>query len=91
MATVKAPTPVMKKQLISVTLPGGSVYDATTGLPPNLPPGSALRFALTMDFPNVYFINPKLIDALPLLAGPNTNVYNIAFQNNPTLKDIYNS
>ncbi len=29
-ATVKAPTPVMKKQLISVTLPGGVVYDATT-------------------------------------------------------------
>lgn len=67
-ATVNAPVPTMKKQLISVTVPGGMVYDYNTGLPGSIPPGSALRFALTMDFPKVNFLNPKIIDALPLLA-----------------------
>lgn len=90
-ATVKAPVPITKKHLISVTTPEGTVYDFATGLPSNIPPGSALRFAVTMDFPNVNFINPKVIDALPLLAGPNTSTYDLAFQTNTTLKDIYNN
>ena len=81
----------MKKNLISITLPSGAVYDYSTGFPTNIPSGSALRFALTMDFPNVNFINPNIIDALPLLAGPNTSAYNIAFQTNTNLKDIYNT
>lgn len=58
----------MRKYLISITLPSGAVYDDSTGFPTNIPAGSALRFALTMDFPRVNFINPKIIDALPLLA-----------------------
>jgi uncharacterized repeat protein (TIGR01451 family)/fimbrial isopeptide formation D2 family protein len=90
-ADVVAPVPVTKKHLVSITVPGGTVYDYSTGLPSSIPAGSALRFALTMDFPEVNFINPKLIDALPLLAGPNTNAYDIAFQTNTTLKDIYNT
>lgn len=90
-ASIQAPIPSTKKHLISVTTPTGTVYDYTTGLPANIPTGSALKFAVTMDFPNVNFINPKIIDALPLLAGPNTNVYDISFQTDPSLRDIYNS
>ena len=44
-----------------------------------------------MDFPNVNFINPRLVDALPLLAGPNTSAYDFAFQTGTTMKDIYNT
>ena len=90
-ATVSAPNPITKKHLISVTTPGGTVYDFSTGLPSKIPAGSALKFAVTMDFPNVNFIDPKVIDALPLLAGPNTSAYDFAFQTDPSLKDIYNS
>lgn len=90
-ATISAPTPTTKKHLISITTPTGSVYDWSTGLPINVPAGSRLRFAVTMDFPEVDFLSPKVIDALPLLAGPNTSAYDFAFQTTPTLKDIYNS
>ncbi len=90
-ASVHAPNPSTKKHLISVTTPGGIVYDSITGLPPTIPSGSRLQFAVTMDFPNVNFINPKIIDALPLLSGPNTSAYNIEFQTGTTLKDIYNN
>lgn len=74
-----------------MTTPTGTVYDHTTGLPSTIPAGSRLRFALTMDFPNVNFIAPRLIDVLPLLSGPNENAYDFAFQTNPALIDIYNS
>ncbi len=90
-ATIQAPSPTTKKHLISVTTPSGTVYDWSTGLPSSIPPGSALRFAVTMDFPNVNFINPRLVDAFPLLAGPNTSAYDFSFQTGTTLKDIYNT
>ena len=41
-----------------------------------------------MDFPNVGSIGAVLKDALPIIAGPNTSTYNIAFQTNPTLLDL---
>ena len=82
---------MMRKHLVSIRVPSGAVYDSSTGFPTKVPPGSALRFALTMDFPRVNFINPKIIDSLPLLAGPNTSAYDIAFQTDTNLKDIYNT
>jgi hypothetical protein len=41
-----------------------------------------------MSFPNVEFINAKVIDALPLIVGPNDAVYDYAFQTDTNLKDI---
>jgi uncharacterized repeat protein (TIGR01451 family) len=90
-ATISAPVPTTKKHLISVTTPDATIYDYSTGLPSYIPAGSKLRFAVTMDFPQVNFINPKLIDALPLLAGPNIGAYDFAFQTNATLRDIENT
>ncbi len=90
-ATISAPTPTTKKHLISITTPTGTVYDWSTGLPTSVPAGSHLRFAVTMDFPEVDFLGPKVIDALPLLAGPNTSAYDFAFQTGAGLRDIYNS
>jgi hypothetical protein len=44
-----------------------------------------------MDFPEVDFLSPRVIDALPLLAGPNTSAYDFAFQTDTGLRDIYNT
>jgi uncharacterized repeat protein (TIGR01451 family) len=87
-ATVTAPNPTTQKHLISITTPTGHVYDHTTGMPSAVPAGSQLRFAVTMEFPHVAFLAPRLIDALPLLTGPNTHAYDFAFQIDTGLQDI---
>jgi hypothetical protein len=44
---------------------------------------------MSMDFPNVPFIDAFILNALPLLTGHNDNVYDISFQQDTTLTDIY--
>lgn len=79
----------MNKQLVKIIVPGGATYDNSNPLGSNkITVGSKLTFAISADFPNVYFTGILLKDALPLLAGPNSNVYDIAFQTDNTLKDM---
>jgi hypothetical protein len=42
-----------------------------------------------MQFPNVPFIDAEILNALPLLTGHNTEIYDIEFQTNTSLNDIY--
>lgn len=92
-ASTRAPTPTMNKQLISAIVPGGGTYNNSNPLTggTRLTVGTELTFAISADFPNVYFTGIKLKDALPLLSGPNDDVYDIAFQTNPGLLDMYGS
>ncbi len=87
-ASVKAPLPTNKKYIVKITTPDNTVYDNTTWLPNNIPVASEIEYAVTMDFPNVNFINAKVIDALPLIVWPNDQVYDYAFQTNSSLLDI---
>jgi len=90
-ASVKAPDPTNKKYIVSITSPDWSTtYDSSTWLPASIPVWSEIQYALVMNFPNVEFIDAKLIDALPLIVWPNDSVYDYAFQTDNTLKDINN-
>lgn len=92
-ASITAPEPVNEKRLISVELPNSTVYDFSNPLPANtaIPVGSKLKFAVSMNFPNVGFSWAIIKDALPLLVGPNDSIYDITFQTNNTLRDINNN
>jgi len=87
-ALVKAPDPINKKYIVQITTPDSNVYDSTTWLPTSIPVWSEIQYALVMDFPNVNFINAKLVDALPLIIWPNNEVYDYTFQTDWNLKDI---
>ncbi len=89
-ASTRAPTPTMNKQLVKVVVPGGSTYDSSNPLGVNdrITVWSKLTFAISADFPNVYFTWIILKDALPLLTWPNNQVYDIAFQTNSSLQDM---
>jgi len=87
-SSVKAPDPTNKKYIVKITTPDATVYDNTTGLPSNIPVWSEIQYALVMAFPNVNFLNAKVIDALPLIVWPNDEVYDYAFQTDINLKDI---
>jgi hypothetical protein len=54
-----------------------------------VPVGSTLEFVMSMDFPNVPFIDAHVLNALPLLTGHKENIYDIEFQTNTSLNDIY--
>jgi len=90
-ATVTAPVPSQDKQLVRIEFPDGTIYDSWNPLPSGegIPIWSRLDFNIMMDLPNVFSTGAKLIDALPLIAGPNTSTYNIAFQTDDTLLDMY--
>ncbi len=92
-SSIKAPSPTNEKRLISIELPDTTIYNHANPLPANtkLPVGSKLTFWLVMDFPNVLSTWAFVRDALPLLTWPNNSVYDIAFQTNPTLRDINNN
>ena len=89
-ATITAPEPTNLKQLVRVEFPDGSIYDSGNPLPAGtwIPVGSRLDFNISMDFPNVFSTGAMLLDALPLVTGPNTATYNIAFQTNNSLQDL---
>ena len=78
------------KQLVRIVFPDGTVYDAGNPLPNDvsIPVESRLDFNVSMDFPNVFSNGARLVDALPLLTGPNTDTYNIAFQTDSSLLDL---
>lgn len=79
----------MNKQLVKVELPDGTIYDSSNPLNiSGIPVGSHLTFAVSTTFPSVYFTGILLKDALPLLSGPNDQVYNIQFQTDAALKDM---
>lgn len=86
-ATVSAPIPVNDKRVLSVTTPDWTVHNSWW-IPSKVPVWSALEFLVTMDFPNVDFLNAKVIDSLPLLTWPNEEAYDFAFQTNTSLNDI---
>ncbi|MBS8122070.1 DUF11 domain-containing protein, partial [Candidatus Vampirococcus lugosii] len=92
-ASVTAPVPTNKKRLISVELPDGTIYNSDNNSNYNtgtaLPVGSTLKFAIEVEFPNVYFTGINIKDAIPLLMGPNDNISNINFQTDENLKDIF--
>lgn len=89
-AAITAPSPTNNKHLVRVEFPDGTIYDSATPIPAGIgvPVGSRLDFNVVMDFPNVYSTGAKLVDALPLVTGPNTDTYNIAFQTTLGLLDI---
>ena len=93
-ASIRPPDPSLSKVIVSVTTSGGTLYDGTGGTPTfNLStdavdPGSTVRFAITVDFPNVPFLQFILDDYLPLLSGPNNAVSNITFNTDASLVDI---
>ena len=87
-AIIQAPDPTNKKYIVKITTPDGTVYDSDTWLPESIPVASEIQYALVMNFPNVEFINAKVIDALPLIVWPNTEVYDYTFQTNSDLLDI---
>lgn len=91
-ATVTAPNPTLETRLISIETPdttkygdGFNAYDSSLVVPV----GSKLEFVMSMDFPNVPFINAHILNALPLLTGHKENIYDIEFQTNTSLNDIY--
>jgi uncharacterized repeat protein (TIGR01451 family) len=91
--SVSAPEPTSEKRLISIEFPDTTLYDFSNPLPVDtyIPVGSKLRFAVSMDFPNVHSSGSIVTDALPLLAGPNDSIYDITFQTDNSLRDINNT
>jgi hypothetical protein len=89
---VTAPNPTLETRLISIETPdttkygdGFNAYDSSL----TVPVGSTLEFVMSMDFPNVPFIDAEILNALPLLTGHKENIYDIEFQTNSSLNDIY--
>lgn len=89
-AEITAPSPRWNKQLVEIEFPDGSIYNAWNPIwsGASIPVGSRLDFVLSMYFPNVISTGAVLVDALPLIAGPNTSAYNISFQTNTGLLDL---
>lgn len=93
-ATVSAPNPTIETRLISIETPDTTKYgDWFNAYDPNLvvPVGSTLEFVMSMNFPNVPFIDANVLNALPLLTGHKENIYDLEFQTNTSLNDIYGS
>lgn len=89
-SSIKAPIPQIETHLITIQTPDGTIYDNTNYNSWVLVPvWSSLEFVMSMDFPNVPFINAFLQNALPLLTWHNENVYDISFQTNKWLFDVY--
>jgi len=89
-ASITAPSPTNEKHLVEVEFPDGTIYNAWNPLPAGLaiPVDSKLVFSVSMDFPNVVSTGSIIKDALPLVAWPNINAYDIAFQTNTSLTDM---
>jgi len=90
-ATIQAPSPINKKYLLSIVEPNWTIYDSSTWMPSGwVAVWSEVEYALVLNFPNVEFSNVKIIDALPLLMWPNTEITWYSFVPKNT-KDINNN